>query len=234
MTPAQTEIARKSALLAGAPDPIVDTFLSRAHVVRYDRGNTIQCQGEPAQCFFIVLEGWVKLFRITPNGYEAVVGVYTRGHSFNEGAALRDGGQGICAEAASNCTVLRIEAEPILRAIGDEPGLAMAILSNSIHQTNALIAQVERLKAQNGAQRVADFLLDLCDSDAASGMVVLPYEKTLIAGYLGMKPESLSRAFSRLKSVGVSVRQSTATISDMAALRDFAAEDPADSWARAS
>lgn len=234
MTPTQLEIARKSALLSDTPDQFVDAFLACASVARFDRGNTIQSQGDVAQCFFIVLEGWVKLFRITPNGYEAVVGVLSRGQSFNDGAALCDNGHGLCAEAASNCTVLQFDARQVLSAIRNEPELAMTILMNSVQQNAVLIGQVEQLKTLNGVQRLAHFLLNLCDNDAGSGIVALPYEKTLIAGLLGLKPESLSRAFSRLKLLGVTVRQSTATIGDIAALRDFASEDPAEAWVRAS
>jgi phosphatidylserine/phosphatidylglycerophosphate/cardiolipin synthase-like enzyme len=47
-----------------------------------------------------------------------------------------------------------------------------------------------------------------------------------------MKPESLSRAFARLREKGVQVRQSVAEIEDVALLRDYVEEDPGQSWAR--
>jgi hypothetical protein len=63
--------------------------------------------------------------------------------------------------------------------------------------------------------------------------VTLPYDKVLIAGRLGMKPESLSRAFARLKDQGVTIRQNVAEIEDRRpTLRDFVEEDPALAWAR--
>jgi CRP-like cAMP-binding protein len=62
--------------------------------------------------------------------------------------------------------------------------------------------------------------------------VVLPYDKVLIAGRLGMKPESLSRAFARLKDQGVVIRQNLAAIADVGALRDYVEEDPARAWAK--
>jgi hypothetical protein len=60
--------------------------------------------------------------------------------------------------------------------------------------------------------------------------VDLPYEKNLIAGRLGMKPESLSRAFRRLGDKGVAIDRNHITIGDVAALRAYSAEDPAQSW----
>ncbi|MCV2449134.1 helix-turn-helix domain-containing protein, partial [Paracoccus sp. DMF] len=78
------------------------------------------------------------------------------------------------------------------------------------------------LKARSGAQRVAEFLLDLCPPDAESTTVMLPYDKMLIAGRLGMKPESLSRSFARLRQCGVRIDQASAVIDSVARLREVA------------
>ena len=59
-----------------------------------------------------------------------------------------------------------------------------------------------------------------------------PKGEALIAGRLGMKPESLSRAFARLKEQGVTIKQNTAQIEDLAALRDYVEEDPALAWSK--
>jgi hypothetical protein len=47
-----------------------------------------------------------------------------------------------------------------------------------------------------------------------------------------MKPESLSRAFARLKEQGVTIKQNLAQIEDVAALRDYVEEDPALAWSK--
>jgi len=56
-------------------------------------------------------------------------------------------------------------------------------------------------------------------------MVTLPYDKSLIAGRLGMKPESLSRAFAKLRTHGMTVRHHHAAISDVAEMHAFAMGD---------
>ncbi len=82
--------------------------------------------------------------------------------------------------------------------------------------------QVEQLKAQSGIQRVAEFLASLCPSTAGSHTIALPYDKALIAGRLGLKPESLSRAFAKLRAVGVEVRASHVVVNEVTKLRDVA------------
>ena len=55
----------------------------------------------------------------------------------------------------------------------------------------------------------------------------LPYDKRLLAGRLGMKPESLSRALGKLREIGVNDREGTITISDISELRAFCLEGDA-------
>jgi hypothetical protein len=53
--------------------------------------------------------------------------------------------------------------------------------------------------------------------------LALPYDKSLIAGQLGLQPESLSRAFAKLRTIGVVVDASRVEVRDVAALRQIAA-----------
>lgn len=228
----QIKIARRSLLLSSAPDHVTDTVLAEARVRAYDRGATIFLQGEPASAIYIVAEGWVKLYRVAANGAEAVVGVFTKGRSFGEAVAFRHDTYPVAAEAVTDCSLIRIEADSLLRQIRESPEIAISILSATFVHLNGLVAQVEALKAKTGAQRIAEFLLDLAPCNAGGCEVTLPYDKALIAGRLGMKPESLSRAFAKLRDHGVAVRQSLASIADVAALRSFVEKDPTDTWDR--
>jgi len=219
-------------LLVAAPEAVVQSVLASTRLREFDRGGTIFLQGERATAIYIVAEGWVKLYRIAPNGAEAVVGVFTKGRSFGEAVAFRHDVYPVSAEAVTDCSLIRIEAEAFLRLLRDNPEVAIMMLSATYVHLQSLVMQVEALKAQTGAQRVAEFLLELAPCKVGACEVVLPYDKVLIAGRLGMKPESLSRAFARLRDQGVTIRQNNAAIEDVVALRAFADEDPAAAWAR--
>jgi CRP-like cAMP-binding protein len=210
----------------------VDLLLKSSRVRVFDRGATIFLQGERANAIYIVAEGWVKLYRIAPSGAEAVVGVFTKGRSFGEAVAFRHDVYPVAAEAVTECKVVRIEAEAYLRQIRENSEFAVSVLSATFVHLQSLIGQVEALKAQTGAQRVAEFLLELSRCAEGECEVLLPYDKVLIAGRLGMKPESLSRAFGKLRDYGVTIRQNHASIASIATLRDFAIEDPANSWSK--
>ena len=189
--------------------------------VRIRRGDHLFHQGEPAEHMYAVVDGWVKVFRLTPSGDEVVLAVFTRGQMFAEAAVFMGANYPAGAEAATDARLARIPARPLLDLVAERPEMAMAMLASMSQKLHMLISEVETLKANTGAQRVAAFLLSLCGGDRGAQTVGLPYEKILIAGKIGMKPESLSRAFARLKSVGVDVVGDAAAIEDVGALRAF-------------
>jgi len=230
MTPEHRTIASRSILLSAASVEALDLLMASSRLREFERGATIFLQGEKATAIYIVVEGWVKLYRMAPNGAEAVVGVFTKGSSFGEAVAFRNDAYPVAAEAATDCKLIRIEADAYLHQIRENPDFAVSMLAATFVHLQSLVAQVEALKAQTGAQRVAEFLLELAQCETGECAVTLPYDKVLIAGRLGMKPESLSRAFSKLREFGVTIRQNHASIASVEVLRDFALDDPANSW----
>lgn len=233
LSPAVRQVACQSRLFSTMPDDLRQPLLDAAHVTCYDRGQAIFHHGDIARSIHIVAEGWVKLYRVAPNGAEAVVGVMTRGQSFGEPIALRRAAYPVSAEATTDCKLVAVPATAFLTLLQSRPEAAISILSSTYMHLQGLVEQIEQLKARSGAQRVAEFLLELCPEGAEAATVKLPYDKVLIAGRLGMKPESLSRAFARLRDHGVRINQSSAAISSVAALRELAHSDPAGAWARA-
>ncbi len=231
--PVAAEIAREALILRSLPQDLTDELLETAVGRAYDRGETIFLQGDLANHIFIVIEGWVKLFRMTPNGTEAVVGVFTQGRSFAEAAVFSGVPYPVSAEAVTDCQLLSLPAQTILARMRARPELSLAVLAASFQHLHGLSSQIAQLKAHTGAQRLAEFLVDLCPVETGACTITLPYDKSLIAGRLGMKPESLSRAFGRLREQGVTVSHNQAAIRDVEALRDYIEEDRALAWSRA-
>lgn len=179
-------------------------------------------QGDPAEAFYVVLEGWVKLYRITPAGEEAVVGVFTRAESFAEPVFFLGGVYPASAEAASPLRLLRIDTARFNEAIEHNPGLAATLLGSIVAHTERLFNEIASLKMLSTPRRLAEFLVRQAPVGAGRAALVLPYEKALLAGRLGMTPESLSRALAAVRKLGVSVDRDRITIADVARLDAFA------------
>ena len=150
----------------------------------------------------------------------------TKGESFAEAVAFTGNRYIATAEAVSEA---RVGAHPgrSYRALhpAEAPISRLAMVASISQHLHHLVQQVEQLKAQSGVQRVAEFLASLSPTEQGHCSLALPYDKILIAGRLGLTPESLSRAFARLRTIGVVVDASHVVVKDVAKLRQLAADD---------
>lgn len=222
------KVVRETALLGGLSDAALRNIISDSSAHQFSRGQTLFTQGDNADAFFVVLEGWIKLFRLTTSGTEAVIGIFTRGQNFAEAAAFTGGVYPVSGEAVTDSRLLRVSARRLFERIRESPEIGLAMLASTSQHLHLLVRQIEALKAHTGAQRIAEFLLELSPSANGRCVVDLPYDKALIAARLGMKPESLSRAFNRLADYGVSIVQRQAIIEDVERLQDFAERERAE------
>lgn len=228
LSPLELQLVRRTPLFSGLSHEALSDLMAGAAVQNAPAGNCLFTQGEPAEAIFVVLNGWIKLYRITTGGTEAVIEIFTRGQSFAEAAAFAGATYPVSCEAVTEARLLRISARHLFDRIRRSPDIGLTMLASTSKQLRLFVRQIEALKAQTGAQRIAEFLLELAHCETGSCTVELPYDKALIAARLGMKPESLSRAFNRLKDHGVEVKQRQAEIASVEALRDFAERERAD------
>ena len=172
----------------------------------YARGETIFEQGQPADGFFCVVDGWAKLYRLREDGEEVFVAVFAPGETFAEVAMFLGGRYPANSEAVSQARILKIDAANLRRAVRAEPQLAFDLLAASSTRLRQLVDEIERLEARSAPQRVADFFVNLANAASGPARLARPYEKALIANRLGMKPENFSRALGKLAELGVVVR----------------------------
>ena len=212
---------RRATLFKGFSESALGIMLAGAAARTARRGTTLFLQDEPADRFYLVLEGWVKLYRTTPGGVVSVIHVVARGETFAEAAMFASGRFPVTAEAASDCRLLAISRGAFTRTLEQDPSAVMSTLAALSVRLRAQVQEIEQRQVQPSAQRVASFLLGLCPPDTGQVIFELPFEKGLIARRLGMKPETFSRALSKLREVGVKTRGATVTVTRVAALEEF-------------
>ena len=223
--PDDLDIVRRINVFRGLNPRMIQQMIAPATALSLREGEVVCRQDVPAAAFFIVVDGWIKLYRITVAGDEAVINVLAKGDSFAESAAFTGQPYLHTAEAASAARVIRVPVAHVVKCIQGTPEFAQAMIAAMAQHMNHLVQQVEQLKAKLGVQRLAEFLVSLCPNGQGTCTVALPYDKTLIAGRLGIKPESLSRAFAKLRSVGVQVHAAHVEVCNPDKLRRFAADD---------
>jgi CRP-like cAMP-binding protein len=223
--PDDLDIVRRINVFRGLNPRMIQQMIAPATTLLLREREVVCRQDDPATAFFIVVDGWIKLYRITVAGDEAVINVLAKGDSFAESAAFTGQPYLHTAEAVSEARVIRVPVAHVVKCIQSTPEFAQAMIAAMAQHMSHLVQQVEQLKAKLGVQRLAEFLASLCPNGEGTCTVVLPYDKTLIAGRLGLKPESLSRAFAKLRSVGVHVHAAHVEVRNPKKLREFAADD---------
>lgn len=126
------------------------------------------------------------------------------------------------AEAAEASIVARIDGAKLRQLAAADADVAQAFIEHLCHRgkmTEDLLAQDRLLTAP---QRVASYLLGHCPNGTTTSFSFrLPFQKSVLAGKLGLAPEALSRAFSTLRQSGFTVKGRMIEIHDRHALERF-------------
>ena len=221
LTPDDWRIIRQSSLFGRLDPAVAQDLIGDGAAIAAARGDTICRQDERALSYFIVLSGMIKLYRRAADGSIAIISIHGPSHSFMEAEALTGATYSTNAEAVVDARVARIDAAQLRRRIAADSKLAMALLGSASMHLRMLLEQIEKLKTMKATARLADFILSLTTQDEGKAEISLPYEKRLVAGHLGMTPESFSRTLGQLRKVGVRVARDKVTIENIERLRDY-------------
>jgi CRP-like cAMP-binding protein len=206
-------------LFKGLDETNLQDILKYARVAEHNKGAMIFMQGEQASRFYIVLEGWVKLFKGNADGEESILQVMTVGESLLETVIFNNAPFTANAQAVDNVKLLSIPAAIIREKLQNNKELAINMLSTVANRSQNLISQFEQLTLKNTTQRVGWFLLKLfLEKGGGNTQLKLPYDKALIAGYLGMQPETFSRTLQALKEEGIDIDRNLISLPDIYSL----------------
>jgi CRP-like cAMP-binding protein len=228
MDAADWDIVKSTPLFGAMSAQTAQALVGNATPRQYEKGATLFLQGEPAAAFFIVLDGWVKIYRTTPDGLEVVLHVFKSGETFAEAAIFLGGRYPASGETVSPSRLLKIDGKNFRARIEERPALAMSMLASASYQLKFLVEQIEQIKVRSAPQRIADFMVRMTQVRKGSAVIELPFEKGLLANRLGMKPESFSRALAQLRTHGVTVDRGTVKIADVGRLLTFVEYAPED------
>lgn len=189
----------------------------------YDGDARVVSHGDAAGSLWLVVSGWVKLTRQTPDGKESITGLCTQGDVFGEAALFANANYPYSAEVVGDAAELVAVPATTMRAlVAKEPALSNRVMALLNERTAQAQLKLEHMTTMSAAQRLGCFLLRLCHTQTGGSKTIqIPVEKHILAAYLGMKPETLSRSQQQLKLVGVAVSGQSLTVGDIGTLRQF-------------
>ncbi|MEX2163483.1 MAG: Crp/Fnr family transcriptional regulator [Sulfuricaulis sp.] len=216
---------RRAYLFAELSEPHLRTLIDHMQEIRLESGNTLFHQGQPAERFFFLREGLVKLFRLSPEGDEKIIEVMRPGETFAE-AVMFMGTKGhypVNAESVGESRIFAFEQKTFLNLLRESSDASFGLLASMSRRLHMLVNQIESLTLQNATYRLVAYLLELIPRNVkTSPEVQLTTPKAVIASRLAIQPETLSRILAKLRQAGlIEVHGNHITVRDVQALRDM-------------
>jgi CRP-like cAMP-binding protein len=155
------DIVASNQMLKGLDEAECRLFTECGRPCRVEAGGFFFQQGEPAETFYILVEGQVKLTQITPAGQQLILEVVGSGAGIGIIVALGRMEYPITAEAAEDCLAYAWDRETTRRLMLQIPQLAlngMELIAGRLANLQLLFQEVATQRVE---QRVALALLRL-------------------------------------------------------------------------
>ena len=196
--------------------PAVLAELQRGVVIqKYSAGETILVEGDPCDGLFSLIDGSVKLFKLSPTGRELILTVFEKGMSFNEVPVFDGGRNPINVDALEDCTLLLIPRVVMTRTIQRHPEQGLAVIQRLAENLRNMLEMIGQLAFLQVPNRLARLLLRLPEDHS--------YTQEQLAARLGTVREVVSRALTELEDAGaIHCRRRQIEILDRAILESWA------------
>lgn len=193
--PSSMEAVVAATPIFGAMDPAeLRFFATLARRRNVAKGEVIFTENTPADAFYILEKGRVKLYRTAQDGRAHVIHQISSGQTFAEAAVFGMGRFPATAEACENTTVIAIPAAQFLKRLRERPELYERVILSLSMWMHTLLDRVNELTAGSAAGRLAHYLVRQPATNAGSSIVIqLQIPKREIAARLSIAPETLSR-----------------------------------------
>ncbi len=182
-------------------------------------GRVFYQAGETGEVLFILKEGTVQLYRLTPEGRKLVVATLTDGSVFGEISLIGQGMHDTFAEAttpARLCVMSRVDVEALLRK---KPRMALRLLKVMSERLQAAERQLEQIAFASVPSRLATQLLQL----AGEGNRVKGFTHQDLAEMIGTYRETATLALNEFKAEGlIEIGRKQITILDRPGLQMLA------------
>lgn len=213
-------------LFSGLGEAELNRVAQHATLVKLKNGEALFEQGDLATRFYLVRNGQIKLFRLSPAGNEKIVDIVTPGNTFAEALMfLERPYYPVGAQALQTSEVISIDAVDFSRMLKESVDSCFVLLGSLSQRLRALLHEIDELSLHSGTSRVAAYFLEHDPGDGAT--FFLPAPKQVIASRLSVKPETFSRIIKNLSDKAmIRIDGNLVTIVDREQLEMAADPDP--------
>jgi CRP/FNR family cyclic AMP-dependent transcriptional regulator len=195
-----TQALRRISLFADLSDEALARVARAAYARTYAAGEVVMFEGDPCEAVYFVLEGQVRVYRLSAAGREQVLTRLGPGSTFNTVPPFESGSVNhATVEAVTPVSLCIMTSEDFLRLVGECTELALAILRDFATRLDHLTNLVEDLSLHTVRGRLARFLLEHADV----GGVTRRWTQEEMAAHLGTVRDMVGRTLRAFADAGL-------------------------------
>jgi CRP/FNR family transcriptional regulator, cyclic AMP receptor protein len=185
------------------------------------RGRVFYRPEEPGEVLFILKEGRVQLYRISPEGKKLVITTLGPHTLFGEMALLGTRMHNTFAEAVDDCLICVMSRTDLERMILSKPRVALRILEITGKRLREAEERLENMAFKGIPARLASLLMRLSEEQESDTISGLTHQD--LAESVGTYRETATQVLNELKSQGlIEIGRKRITILDKEALWEVA------------
>ena len=192
------DIMSRIPLFNGLPEDQLLAINQIAVEKKVNKGEAIFSEGDEGKGFYVVLEGRVKIYKVSAEGKEQILHIFGQGQPFGEVPVFAGQKFPANAQAIAKGRLLFFPRTAFVALITENPSLSLNLLAIMSSKLREFTVQIENLSLKEMPARLASYLIYLADEQQSENAVTLGISKGQLASILGTIPETLSRIFAKL------------------------------------
>ncbi len=220
--PVTAEELKRIYLFNALDESQLETMLQNSRPVGLEPRQTLFEAGQPAEYFYLLRSGQIKLYSLSAEGDEKVIEVIWPGETFAEAITfMPEHTYPVNAEAIISSQLCGFRISTFRKILEDSPATAMCLMADMSRRLRMRITEIGNLTLHNATYRLVMFLLEQIPEGAAEfNEIHLATPKTIIASRLSIQPETFSRILGKLSRQGlIQVQGNDITLLDVEGLR---------------
>ncbi len=165
------------------------------------RGRVFYQPEDLGEVLFLIKQGRVQLYRISPEGKKLVIATLGPGALFGEMALLGQQMHSAFAEALEDCLILVMSRTDLERLILSKPAVGLRMLEMTGRRLNDAEARLQDMAFKGIPARLASLLLRLADERGADDIVGLTHQD--LAETIGTYRETATQVLNDMKLAGL-------------------------------
>ena len=165
----------------------------------FSRNDEIYTEGGGSEVWYKVVSGTVRICKLLADGRRHIAEFCFSGDSFGIDNTNE---RRYSAEAVDDVIVMRYQRRATEQLVDRNPALARVLRDTVLRELTAAQGRALLLARMTAPERIATFLLEMCERRDRTKFIDLPMSRNDIADYLGLTIETVCRILSALKRAG--------------------------------